>query len=93
MPLAIGASELSSPHVDCFHPLPCAVKTRMPSSRAAHSDCGAAGRQVVAYKKPYRGMELNTNFLEYDSQLVDEDPAGPDRPPDSRCRPPFSGGR
>ena len=37
-------------------------------------------------------MDKNTNFVEYDGQLVDEDPAGPDRPPDSRCRPAFSGG-
>ena len=44
-------------------------------------------------KKPYRGMELNTKILEYDGYFVDEDPAGPDRPPDSRCRPAFSGGR
>jgi hypothetical protein len=38
-------------------------------------------------------MDLNTNFMEYDGQFVDEASAGPDRPPDSRCRPPFSGGR
>ena len=38
-------------------------------------------------------MELNTKFLEYDGYFVDEDPARPYRPPDSRCRPAFSGGR
>ena len=30
-------------------------------------------------------MDLNTNFLEYNGQLVDEDPGGRYPPPDSRC--------
>ena len=30
-------------------------------------------------------MGENTNFLEYDGQLVDEDPAGRYPPPDSQC--------
>ena len=38
-------------------------------------------------------MDQNTNFVEYDGQLVDEDTAGPDQPPDSRCQPALSGGR
>ena len=39
------------------------------------------------------GWTQNTNYVEYDGQLVDEDTAGPDQPPDSRCQPALSGGR
>jgi hypothetical protein len=69
------------------------MKMRMPSSPHSLSVRVAPQAQVVANEEPYRGMNQNTNFVEYDGQLVDEDPAGPDGPPDSRCRPPVSGGR
>ena len=55
--------------------------------------CRATGKKVASNEEPYRGMDQDTNFVEYDGQLVDEDPAGRYPPPDSRCRPALSGGR
>jgi hypothetical protein len=57
----------------------------MPSESDSHSVRVAPQAQVVANEVPYLGMDLNTNFLEYDGQLVDEDPAGRYPPPDSQC--------
>ena len=46
--------------------------------------CGVA-RDGLGVKMPYRGMELNTNFLEHDGYFFDEDSGGRYPPPDSRC--------
>ena len=46
------------------------MKMRMPSSPHSLSVRVAPQAQVVANEEPYRGMNQNTNFVEYDGQLA-----------------------